>query len=521
MKVKTEGVKRAPGGRSWTRALLAAAAITAVATAPANAATFVVNTSLDQVDDDTLDGECLTTDGTCSLRAAIMQANALGGFHTVRIALAGTLRLTRAGSGEDGGVNGDLDINTPMAIRGDGYNVTTIDAYNLDRAFHVATGVTASIDGVKIIKGKADNGGCILNDGALSLFLVAIEKCTAEVYGGAIHNGATASSLSLENVIIKGNKTLFGPGGGIASVNGTTQGSRVVVASNKAATAGGGLYLEVGGDPSNWAESVFSGNKAGSTAQGGGIHAQSELSASLLFVRGNSAGYGGGIEMFGGTLEMATVEGNKAAVLGGGVLVHGSELRQVAVLKNKSVDGGGIYVGSGTVDVRDSVVALNKATNLGGGYFDGGGGAVTLKNITFFKNTTTTSNSASIHVGAFGTTEIQNSIVATTGSQSNCGGTLTVTGPSLDSGATCGMAISNTDPMLGTLVYSWKGLETVWAPKLIPPFYWLRTGSPAIDAADTAACSSSDIRGGERIVDGDGDGNADCDLGAFEAGGSY
>jgi hypothetical protein len=42
------------------------------------------------------------------------------------------------------------------------------------------------------------------------------------------------------------------------------------------------------------------------------------------------------------------------------------------------------------------------------------------------------------------------------------------------------------------------------------------SGSPAIDAGDNAACPATDYRGIARPVDGNGDGNAVCDMGAYE-----
>lgn len=48
--------------------------------------------------------------------------------------------------------------------------------------------------------------------------------------------------------------------------------------------------------------------------------------------------------------------------------------------------------------------------------------------------------------------------------------------------------------------------------------YALKAGSPAIDAGDNALCPDTDIRGFVRPVDGDGDGSATCDIGAYEWG---
>jgi hypothetical protein len=41
-------------------------------------------------------------------------------------------------------------------------------------------------------------------------------------------------------------------------------------------------------------------------------------------------------------------------------------------------------------------------------------------------------------------------------------------------------------------------------------------GSPAIDAGDNSACPATDQRGFVRPMDGDDDGTATCDIGAFE-----
>ena len=59
-------------------------------------------------------------------------------------------------------------------------------------------------------------------------------------------------------------------------------------------------------------------------------------------------------------------------------------------------------------------------------------------------------------------------------------------------------------------------------PRLNGPFFGLAfrmspaSGSPAIDAADDAICTATDLLGLDRPVDGDGDGDAQCDMGAYE-----
>src|SRR4051812_9975212 len=83
------------------------------------AASFTVDTTADGIDADPSDGLCKTATNTCTLRAAIMQANALGGSSMVTLP-AGTYTLTLAGMGEDAATLGDLDVAASITIQGAG-----------------------------------------------------------------------------------------------------------------------------------------------------------------------------------------------------------------------------------------------------------------------------------------------------------------------------------------------------------------------------------------------------------------
>ena len=75
------------------------------------AATFVVTKETDD------DGPCAPDD--CSVREAVLAANALPGPDLV-ILPGGTHRLTIVGlTGENGSLSGDLDIHDALEIRGD------------------------------------------------------------------------------------------------------------------------------------------------------------------------------------------------------------------------------------------------------------------------------------------------------------------------------------------------------------------------------------------------------------------
>jgi trimeric autotransporter adhesin len=94
-------------------AVIAFAALTS-GTAPAHGASFTVNATHDAVDAAPGDGVCADATGACTLRAAVMETNALPGADTVSMenTLCCDHALTISGAGEDGAASGDLDVTT-------------------------------------------------------------------------------------------------------------------------------------------------------------------------------------------------------------------------------------------------------------------------------------------------------------------------------------------------------------------------------------------------------------------------
>ena len=82
--------------------------------------TFVVDSTADEPDATPGDGVCASTpSGKCTLRAAIMEANALPGADSV-VLPSGTYTTQIGGStayGEDAGAKGDLDITDDLTFR--------------------------------------------------------------------------------------------------------------------------------------------------------------------------------------------------------------------------------------------------------------------------------------------------------------------------------------------------------------------------------------------------------------------
>jgi len=195
-------------------------------------------------------------------------------------------------------------------------------------------------------------------------------------------------------------------------------------------------------------------------------------------------------------------------------------------------DGGGIF-NDGTLTVTNVTFSGNStgagggASGIGGGGGDGGGifndGTLTVTNVTFSGNSTGAGGSASsiggsdgsgggiFNAGDISTVSLRNTIVANSISGENCSGSITSLGHNLDSANACAFTaigdLINADPLLGPLALNTPGTTQTHA---------LLAGSPAIDAGDNSSLPPTDERGAIRIWDGDGNGSAIVDIGAYE-----
>ena len=333
---------------------------------------------VDRTDDTAAATACTDADNDCSLRGAVIAANANVSADPVIInlqpATTYSLTLTNA-TQENAAATGDLDITTSLhtvTIVGGGSSgpdATIIDAAGLstgtlhDRVFHITgSGVTVIFQDLAIQNGQAaDNGtsGASTNPTAQN---------TNRAGGGVLNNGG---SLTLDNVIVqscqalgKGDSvindhtTLDALGGGLASL--TATGNVIITDSTLTAnTAAGGN----GGDFNNG---------AGSNAMGGSIYFA-----------------GGTLNINGSRIDNSAANGGK----GGDQDQNG----QTNGGFGGTAQGGGVWVGGGTVTINNTTFE-NSVANGGdsgtggnganpGGGADGGGlyslGTVTVTNSTF------------------------------------------------------------------------------------------------------------------------------------------
>jgi len=270
--------------------------------------TYAVDSTADAVDADTGDDRCATAIGTCTLRAAIQQTNAVSGAEVILLP-AGTYNLTLSGTGEDAAATGDLDIRDFVSIKGDGAARTIIDANQLDRVFDlrsIGAAVVAPVqrpgvrlEGVKARNGAADIGGGIRTNSNLELIESVVEDNSSDGNGGGIYAEGEANLL-IERSTLRGNQA-GGIGGAIYHAGNTGAVNITASTLNGNTASGSGGAMESNGK-AVFLNSTVSGNTANS---GGGLFLSGLSSLVQTTVAENSAtgnNEPGGLFMIGRTL---------------------------------------------------------------------------------------------------------------------------------------------------------------------------------------------------------------------------
>lgn len=173
-----------------------------------------------------------------------------------------------------------------------------------------------------------------------------------------------------------------------------------------------------------------------------------------------------------------------------------------------NTSGGAIQVFSGTVTIHNSTFVNNTAGTFGGGVHVSGGSA-NIINVTFLDNAA--GNGGSVY-NESGTITLKNSLLATDiFGMVNCGGTITAGTDNIATDTTCNSAtpVDFDQLKIGTLGNYGGNTQTI---PLLPD-------SPAIDAGDAATCAAAPINGLDQRGVARPFG-AGCDVGAYEYDGS-
>jgi CSLREA domain-containing protein len=350
--------------------------------AAAYGADFVVNSTADVVDLNEGDGVCFTADEECTLRAAIMEANALFGRDYIEVP-AGTYVLSIAGHDDDAALTGDLDITEDLTIFGASMEHTVVDANGIDRVFHVIGAIDVALEELAARNGNSGNdiaGGIWVDGATLALTDCRINDNWSPTHAGGIY--VADGTLIGQGTAIQDNVAAGGDGGGVVALVSLLELSDCWISGNSAALTGGGLSIGsvLGATLTGCAIVGNSAMEAGGGLRAGGL---GTLSVHGTLVASNTTtGDGGGMHLDGpGSLANCTFSGNQAWGNGAGIYAGcvatsaGLELNNVTITGNTvdnevdDVDGGGIFVvdaadcQSGeepvTVSVANTIIAGN------------------------------------------------------------------------------------------------------------------------------------------------------------------
>ena len=448
---------------------------------PVLGSSFTVSATHDAIDAMPGDGICADAGGSCTLRAAVMETNALPGADEISLS-EGTYPLSLGGAGEDAAATGDLDVTDSLTITGAGDQTTAIDADGIDRVLHVSGSATElNISGITLTGGNLEpafepsslcfplhhgGGGVCITSGHLNLSDAEVRGNHSDDHGGGIligelgnltavstdfHENSSLRSggafsnfgtATVSNASISGNTAPAGGGvrntGEVPGVNGLLTIENTTVEDNQGAIGGGidngfGGHLTVDG-------STIAGNGA---ATGGGIYNSggipdlqadhAEMTLSDTVVRGNSAAFGGGIYNAGNdtpgiaTIGGATIADNESSRFGGGMYNAGNlDLTASTISGNRAVLGGGGLFNAGADVVptgeRAQATLMNTTVSSNDGGQTGGGisnrGAVTATNVTVARNAA--EDGGNFSRSGLDISEFENTIFADPQSSTNC-----------------------------------------------------------------------------------------------------
>jgi hypothetical protein len=523
--------------------------------APEAPAAFSVNSNLDLGDVSPGNGVCAASNGQCTLRAAVEEANAQAGANEINIP-AMTIVLT---------TNQELRINNgpsddSLTINGAGQGQTIIDGNANTRIFYFSVfSGTHAISNLTIRNAYNRNstvnevsfGGGIFNEATLTLTNVTVTGCRA-FQGGGVYNQyqftATGNvpRLILRNVTLTGNQshsTVLGYGGGALFNGGYLDGDQVSIIDNRAESQGGGFNNNSPYNTARLTNFEINNNRA---REGGGIDndvgnltlENGEVANNLSFcchlTTGGSTGAGGVYNRHIMSLNNVAVYGNVANSpqgYGGGIYSGGSDrggtttLTNVSVIGNRAAYGAGIYNGHPTylavLNLTNVTISGNTATELGytaegGGILNNWGGRAILRSTTIARNHAQITGGIE-NRAASGYVELRNTILSDNTDEfdaPDCSGygAFTSLGNNL-----IGDADGKSSPTYLRCTFNSLSSDQLFqtarlGPLLLDGHHYLplMPGSTAIDRGTNTQCPATDTIGTPRPF------GTTCDIGAFE-----
>lgn len=549
--------------RHCAAGFLLAAALTPI---PLQATTLTVATEQDEVN----------ANGSCSLREAILNANNNDQTATtdcpagepapvvdeIRFdaSLNGTpIEISLQGAGDNAG---DLNVSESVAIIGNG--LLDVDPAGFAPG-QANTVLSAAGLGDRIMSAA-------ISDGASRLRIADLAMIDGEAAaGGALFVGGSSVTVELESVVFSGNEALDGGGGAVSASALLLDIDSALFLDNRAGSSAGqalGGAVSASSETVDIADSGFFRNVAeGATGAFGGavfvssvtvpageqllvdnsVFEANEASDNVDSVsNGDDRAYGGAIYKGSGVgcrITRSTITGNKViaadnVTIGGGVVFDRPE--------------GSCLIENTTISDN---IARSDAPSPTNGFSQGGGlglladdHQVDLNNVTITSNSLRGAGSNSLGGGVFAfdydsgnstvpTFVTSNTIIAgniddVDDNAPDCFATLQSTGHTLlGDNRFCDVTIASGD-LIGDVDGGASAIEyeavfvggaqdngggfPVGSASVPHKTHALYPASLAVDAADAASCAMNDQRGVARPLNGDGEGDPVCDMGAFE-----
>jgi uncharacterized repeat protein (TIGR01451 family) len=414
-----------------------------------------------------------------------------------------------------------------------GGGLVTLSGGGLTRTFFVEAGATLNLSQLRIVNGHAgeQGGGAIFSNGTLIIEASQFFSNTTTGWGGALgvygqrlevrdsvfaYNVADAGSgaidsevpLYIEGSVFYANRALNQCCGAIFS-SGLLTLTNSALYDNQAIRNGGGMYS----DGNSWLANVsFYGNQSVDGAGGLSMNGGGTLSNVNIYANAVVSGTGGGLRATSQpvTITNSAIYANQVLTgSGGGIRASGGAVLTIinsAIYNNQALSGRGGGLDASSAGGGATVSLLN--TTVSGNAAGEGGGLFNNSNDIVLRSVTVASNTAATGANLSGGFALQSSLVT-----GGCANAVTSLGHNLDTGNTCGLSaitdLTNTAAGLAPLAANGGSNPANLTHALLP-------NSPAVDDGAVVGCPATDQRGFARPADGLGDGNAVCDIGAFE-----